>query len=71
MSNSPVHCPLCNATKPAGLGLVVYDGSALVEYRCKQCGELFACADQRGQELVQLSADSEEDTDRIATSKQA
>jgi hypothetical protein len=71
MSNSPVHCPLCNATKPAGLGLVVYDGSALVEFRCKQCGELFACADQREQELVQLSADSDEDTDFSTASKQA
>jgi len=66
MSNSPVHCPLCNATRPAGLGLVVYDGSALVEYRCKQCGELFACGDRREQELVQLNTGNEEGSDEFS-----
>lgn len=60
MPNSAIHCPLCNATKASGLGLVVYDQTALVQYRCRHCGELFFAGDRRDDELVQLRAGHED-----------
>lgn len=65
MSNSPIHCPLCNTKKVSGLGLVIYEQSALVEYRCRGCGELFFLADQRGQLPVQTSEQNTSSSDHV------
>ena len=62
MSNA-IHCPLCNATKPAGLGLVVYEQSALLECRCRGCGEIFFASDRREEALVQLAKNNDDDDD--------
>lgn len=57
MTKKTIYCPLCNAKKVHGLGLVIYESSALVEYRCRVCGELFFMPDQRERETVQTAAD--------------
>jgi hypothetical protein len=46
--NGPRHCPLCNGTAINGQGAVHMDGSTLVQYRCRGCGELFFGPDKRG-----------------------
>jgi len=55
MPKSVIHCPLCDAQKVIGLGLVVFEQSALVQYRCGGCNELFFLTDQRNQKLTQIS----------------
>jgi DNA-directed RNA polymerase subunit RPC12/RpoP len=55
LSNNSIHCPLCNTKHVVGLGLVIYSQAALVEYRCRHCGEIFFRTDQRGQVPAQLS----------------
>ena len=65
MSNSAIHCPFCDATKAAGLGLVVYEASTLVEYRCTGCGELFFCCDRREQALVPIGADADSASEHL------
>ena len=55
MPKSAIHCPFCNAQKAIGLGLVVFEQSPLVQYRCGGCNELFFLTDQREQKLTQIS----------------
>lgn len=59
MSNS-IHCPLCNTKKVMGLGLVIYEQSALVQYKCCDCSELFFLPDQRGQLPTQIAEQSDQ-----------
>ena len=47
MSKTVIHCPLCDATTVAGLGALRREGVILVEFRCRQCGELFYVNDKR------------------------
>lgn len=48
-----IHCPLCNTTAVDGQGLVLIDGAPLVQYCCKNCGELFFQPDRRNEALIQ------------------
>lgn len=43
------HCPYCNSTAVVGLGAAFMHDAALavVEMRCRQCGELFISDDRR------------------------
>lgn len=49
-----MHCPYCDATSVAGIGLVLLAGEPLVQCRCQRCGALFFAADRRGDRLLQL-----------------
>lgn len=55
--NSPRHCPLCNGTAINGQGAVHMDGSTLVQYRCRGCGELFFGPDKRGSTATGVQED--------------
>lgn len=55
MPTSAIHCPLCNAQKVIGLGLVVFEQLPLVQYRCGGCDELFFLTDQRNHKLTQIT----------------
>jgi transposase-like protein len=65
VSDKPIHCPLCNTKHVVGLGLVIYAQAALVEYRCRHCGEIFFRSDQRGQLAAQLSEGTLGPTDSV------
>ncbi|MDB6060821.1 MAG: hypothetical protein JWM78_924 [Verrucomicrobiaceae bacterium] len=52
MKAAAIHCPRCNTSKVNGQGLVIYENSPLVQYRCRDCGELFFLPDQRTNELI-------------------
>lgn len=53
---SPVHCPYCNGTHVAGMGMVIFHKAALVQYRCVRCGERFFQPDKRTGEVATLRA---------------
>lgn len=48
-----MHCPYCDETRVAGLGLVLLSGAPLVQYRCERCGELFFVSDRRTEKPAQ------------------
>lgn len=52
-----IHCPLCNTTQVDGQGLVLIDGAPLVQYHCKDCGELFFLPDRRNELLPQQQSE--------------
>lgn len=54
---SATHCPLCNTADVSGLGLVVIDAMALVQYRCNMCGELFFEPDKRNASPLRTAAE--------------
>lgn len=51
MTSNGTHCPFCNGTKVAGMGMVIFHNAALVQYRCLVCGERFFQPDKRSAEI--------------------